>query len=53
MAQSKQISLNSSKTQILLFRPKTKRNITKHLNFRISGTDNTDNTSQIPGPHNE
>ena len=31
------ISLNKSKTKILLFRPKSKRNITKHLNFRISG----------------
>ena len=30
-------SLNTSKTEILLFRPKSKRNITKHLNFRISG----------------
>ena len=30
------ISLNTSKTEILLFRPKSKRNITKHLNFRIS-----------------
>ena len=31
------ISLNTSKTDILLFRPKSKRNITKHLNFKISG----------------
>ena len=31
------ISLNTSKTKILLFRPKSKSNITKHLNFRISG----------------
>ena len=31
------ISLNTSKTKTLLFRPKSKRNITKHLNFRISG----------------
>ena len=31
------ISSNTSKTKILLFRPKSKRNITKHLNFRISG----------------
>ena len=31
------ISLNTSKTKILLFRPKSKRNITKHLNLRISG----------------
>ena len=30
-------SLNTSKTEILLFRPKSKRNITKHLNVRISG----------------
>ena len=29
------ISLNTSKTEILQFRPKS--NITKHLNFRISG----------------
>ena len=31
------ISLNTSKTKTSLFRPKSKRNITKHLNFRISG----------------
>ena len=31
------IPLNTSKTEILLFRPKPKRNITKHLNFTISG----------------
>ena len=31
------ISLNISETKILLFRPKSKRKITKHLNFRISG----------------
>ena len=31
------ISLNASKTKTLPFRPKSKRNITKHLNFRISG----------------
>ena len=31
------ISLNASKTEILLFRPTSKRNIIKHLNFRISG----------------
>ena len=30
------ISLNTSKIKILLFRPKSKRNITKHLNLRIS-----------------
>ena len=30
------ISLNASKTEIILFRPKTKT-ITKHLNFRING----------------
>ena len=28
---------NASKTKILLFRPKSQSNITKHLNFRISG----------------
>ena len=33
---SNKISLNTSKTGILLFRPKGKR-ITKHLDFRISG----------------
>ena len=33
---SNKISLNTSKTEILLFRPKGKT-ITKHLNFRISG----------------
>ena len=31
------ISLNASKTEIILFRPKSWANITKHLNFRISG----------------
>ena len=31
------ISLTTSKTKILLFRAKSKRNVTKHLNFRISG----------------
>ena len=31
------ISLNTSKTKTILFRPKSKRNIRKHLNFRISG----------------
>ena len=31
------ISLNASKTEIILFRPKSQSNITKHLNFRISG----------------
>ena len=30
-------SLNTSKAEVLLFRPKSKRNITKHLNFRIKG----------------
>ena len=30
------ISLNTSKTEIVIFRPKQKQ-ITKHLNFRISG----------------
>ena len=38
------ISLNTSKIKILLFRPKSKRNITKHLNLRISG-------QYIPGKH--
>ena len=33
---SNKISLNTSKTEILLFRPKAKT-ITKHFNFRISG----------------
>ena len=28
---------NASKTKILLFRPLSQSNITKHLNFRISG----------------
>ena len=31
------ISLNASKTEIILFRPKFQVNIAKHLNFRISG----------------
>ena len=31
------ISLNASKTEIILFRPESQSNITKHLNFRISG----------------
>ena len=31
------MSLNTSKTEILLLRPKSKTNITKHLDFRISG----------------
>ena len=31
------ISLNIGKTEILLFRPKSKTNLTKYLNFRISG----------------
>ena len=31
------ISLNASKTEIVLFRPKSKSSITKHLNFGISG----------------
>ena len=30
------ISLNTSKTKNILFRPKSKRDIRKHLNFRIS-----------------
>ena len=47
------ISLNTSKTEILLFRLKSKRNITKHINFRISGpVYYTENTIQILGPHN-
>ena len=47
------ISLNTCKTEILLFRPKPKRNITKHLNFRISvPVYSTENTIQILGPHN-
>ena len=29
--------LNASKTEIILFRPKSQSNITKHVNFRISG----------------
>ena len=31
------ISLNASKTELTLFRPKSQFNITKHLNLRISG----------------
>ena len=31
------MSPNASKTEIILFRPKSQSNITKHLNFRISG----------------
>ena len=31
------ISLNASKTEIILFRPKSQANIAKHLNFRRSG----------------
>ena len=31
------ISLNTSKTEIILFTPKSQANKTKHLNFRISG----------------
>ena len=34
---AKKISLNASKTEIILFRLKSQSNITKHLNFRISG----------------
>ena len=30
------ISLNASTTEIILFRPKSQSNITKHFNFRIS-----------------
>ena len=36
MVKVKKISLNTSKTEILLFRPKGET-ITKHVNFRISG----------------
>ena len=43
------ISLNSSKTEILIFRPKGK-SITKHLNFRISGEKiNTSSTVNYLG----
>ena len=46
MAQStNRISLNTSKTEILLFRPKSKRNITKHLNSELGAS--IYNTSQI------
>ena len=31
------ISLNASKTELILFRSKQNKNITKHLNFRLSG----------------
>ena len=31
------ISLNTTKTEIIILRPKKKQQITKHLNFRISG----------------
>ena len=31
------MSLNASKTEIILFRPKSQANIAKHLNFRLSG----------------
>ena len=31
------ISLNTSKTEIILFRPKSQVNIAKHQNFRITG----------------
>ena len=34
------ISLNTSKTEIIIFRPR-KKQITKHLNFRISGQKST------------
>ena len=36
LTRANRISLNTSKTEILLFRPKSKGNITKQLNFRIS-----------------
>ena len=35
--EANRISLNTSKTEISLFRSKSKRNLTKQLNFRISG----------------
>ena len=40
-------SLNTSKTGMLLLRPKSKRNITKHLNFRINGHQYIPRTTQI------
>ena len=46
---SNKISLNTSKTKILIFRPKGKL-ITKHLNFRISGEKvNTSSTVNYLG----
>ena len=46
---SNKISLNTSKTEILIFRPKGK-SITKHLNFRISGEKiNTSSTVNYLG----
>ena len=56
MAQSKQniFKIQLKPFRVLLFRPKSKRNIAKHLNFRISGQYiSANNTSQIPGPDNE
>ena len=35
--QANKISLNTKKTEIILFRSKQKQNIKKHLNFRLSG----------------
>ena len=48
-------SFNTSKIEILLFRPKFKRNTTKHLNFRISGQyiPWTTQVKYLTGPHNE
>ena len=46
---SNKISLNASKTEILIYRPKGK-SITKHLNFRISGEKiNTSSTAKYLG----
>ena len=48
------ISLNTSKTEILLFRPTSKRNITKHrISELVASIFSMENTSQIPGPHNQ
>ena len=46
---SNKISLNTSKTEILIFRPKGK-SITKHINFRITGKKiNTSSTVNYLG----
>ena len=42
------ISLNASKTEIILFRPKSQSNITKHLNFRISGQYISEELVKLP-----